>query len=140
VLAVLAGAVLTGALVVGTSRAESEAVLLLRLDRSSYSPKEPIQVALEVSNNSHEAIHLTFPTSQRFDLSLEDETGKEVWRWSQGRLFLQMMGEEVLKPGAGGLRYRETFSAPAIAGRYKLSAWISSKKRPLKTTTSLKVR
>jgi hypothetical protein len=139
-LALLAGAGLTGALVAGSGRAEQEAVLLLRLDRSSYPPKAPIQVSLEVSNKSQVAIHLSFPTSQRYDLSLEDETGKEIWRWSQGRLFLQMMGEEVLKPSTDGPRFRETIAAPAIPGSYKLSAWISSKDRPLKATISLRVR
>jgi len=54
---------------------------------------------LTVSNRAAEDDSLTFPTVQLGDVILERE-GSERYRWSDGRLFAQVMTEQRLEPGA----------------------------------------
>ena len=50
-------------------------------------------------NCAADADCLTFPTTQRGDVILERE-GSERYRWSDGRLFAQVVTEHRLEPGA----------------------------------------
>jgi Intracellular proteinase inhibitor len=54
---------------------------------------------LTVSNHAAEDNSLTFPTAQLGDVILERE-GSEHHRWSDGRLFAQVVTEQRLEPGA----------------------------------------
>ena len=54
---------------------------------------------LTVSSRAVEGHSLTFPTSQFADVILERE-GSEHYRWSDGRLFAQVVTEQRLEPGA----------------------------------------
>ena len=49
-------------------------------------------------NHSPHGITLTFPTAQRGDVVLE-RGGVVHYRWSEGRLFAQVIGEQALAPG-----------------------------------------
>jgi hypothetical protein len=51
---------------------------------------------LVVRNNTEMPVEFTFPTSQRFDFIVRDALGKEVLRWSDGKMFLQVVGKEIL--------------------------------------------
>jgi hypothetical protein len=51
---------------------------------------------LVVRNDTEWPVELTFPTSQRFDFIVRDALGKEILRWSDGRAFLQVIGQEKL--------------------------------------------
>ncbi len=136
----LAGAVLLAALAAGAGPQGTGLVLGLRADKPVYLPGERIPVTLEVTNPAPDSHRLTFRTSQRFDLALEDAGGREVWRWSRGRYFLQVIGEEILKSGSDGLRFRTEVPAPSARGRYLLRGWITSTGPPLTTSTTIQVR
>jgi len=58
------------------------------------------QLPLEISiaNNGPEARELSFRTSQRFDFWVEDKSGREVWRWSDGQMFAQMLETVSINP------------------------------------------
>jgi len=51
---------------------------------------------LTVRNHTELPVEFTFPTSQRFDFIVRDALGREVLRWSDGRVFLQVIGRETL--------------------------------------------
>lgn len=59
-----------------------------------------IGMHLTVYNNSDQAVTFNFPNSQRYDFAVVDSSGREVWRWSDGKGFLQVLGSMTLKPGA----------------------------------------
>jgi len=61
-----------------------------------YSPWPTAQVMLVVRNTTGIPVTFTFPTSQRFDFIVRDAFGKEVLRWSDGRMFLQVVEQETL--------------------------------------------
>lgn len=136
----LAGAVLLAALVAGAGPQGPELILGLRADKPVYLLGERIPVTLKVTNPAPDSHRLTFRTSQRFDLALEDAGGREIWRWSRGRYFLQVIGEENLKSGSGGLSFRTTIPAPSAPGRYLLRGWLTSTGPPLITTATIQVR
>lgn len=55
---------------------------------------------LTVANEGDDPVSLTFSDGQRADFVVRDaEAGTERWRWSDGRMFPQMLGSEELAPG-----------------------------------------
>jgi hypothetical protein len=53
---------------------------------------------LRLENDGVAPVLLRFRTSQRGDVALEQD-GVERWRWSDGMMFLQVLGERELAPG-----------------------------------------
>lgn len=88
-------------------------------------PGPIVRAQIRLLNESPEELRLDFSSSQRFDFLLEDERGKVVFRWSDGKIFLPVLEREIVKPGEA-LIYEATFSLPDStrgilpAGRYVL--------------------
>lgn len=57
-----------------------------------------VEFAFTVTNASPEAVTLSFPSGQVVDVAVLDD-GKELWRWSDDRVFTQAIGSETLEPG-----------------------------------------
>lgn len=53
--------------------------------------------SLRLCNITDQSQKLTFPTGQRYDFDVYRE-GSIVWRWSHGRAFTQVYGEESFRP------------------------------------------
>ncbi|MFC4356676.1 BsuPI-related putative proteinase inhibitor [Halobium salinum] len=63
---------------------------------------DAVRFTLAVENDGEEAVTLSFRDSMRADFAVragDDDGGTEVWRWSEGRMFAQMLGTETV--GAG---------------------------------------
>lgn len=74
----------------------------LSLDRAVYSPRREVPVLkarIVLRVNEAQPLELTFPSSQRFELVLKSEQGKEICRWSDGRAFALLFGTEQIGPG-----------------------------------------
>lgn len=104
-------------------RAQSVAVVL-STNKRRYAPGETIAADLSASSASG-AVTLLFTSGQRYDFVLTDGAGTEVWRWSAGRGFVQMLGEETLAPGRP-LLFRERFAAPLAPGQYRLVGLVTA--------------
>jgi hypothetical protein len=91
-------------------------------------PRMTVRITLR--NTTNEPVRLRFPTSQRYDLEIQDAEGKHVWRWSEDRAFLMVYGEEEFGPGERN--YIETVrlagrdGEPLPEGRYVLRAWLTT--------------
>ena len=138
--AALAGAFLLAAVAVNAGSPGPDLVLSLKLEKSIYFPTEQITVTLKVANRSVELTRLNFRTSQRYDLSVEDAAGRVLWRWSEGRFFLQAIEEVALKPGSPGLKFRAKITAPSKRGRYILRGQVTSIGPPLSDFVTFDVR
>ncbi|WP_033540977.1 BsuPI-related putative proteinase inhibitor [Planococcus sp. CAU13] len=80
-----------------------------------------------VDNQTEDALNFEFTSGQRFDFTLSNESGEELYRMSSVSMFIQALGEETLEPG-GKLEYE--FEVPAAdlgAGDYQLKAWLTPK-------------
>ena len=56
------------------------------------------RVAFEfiIINNSKKRVELRFPNGQTHDFFVLDSLGREVWRWSSGRMFTQVLQNKLL--------------------------------------------
>ena len=60
---------------------------------------EATDIVFTVTNNSKKPAKYNFLTAQRFDVSVRDGKGNEVWRWAEGRAFANNIGYLALTPG-----------------------------------------
>lgn len=90
---------------------------------------DDVRFAFEVTNAGKKKLELTFADGRTHDLVVLDSVGREVWRWSDGRIFTQSMQNRVLRT-SDQLRYEEAWGAPA-PGRYVAVATLSSANFPL---------
>lgn len=97
-----------------------------------------VRLVLHVTNATSEAMDFTFPTSQRYDFVVDDGEGREVWRWSAGRAFLQVITESRLEPG-------ETWTMEASwttgqeSGTYVATGRLTAMDRPVEQQTDFEL-
>lgn len=80
-----------------------------------------IEVTAKITNPTRRTLSLQFPTTQRMEIVIQKENGTVVTRWSEDRMFAQMLGHLAVNPGEV-VQFKETISArDLIAGRsYRL--------------------
>ena len=91
--------------------------------------KHTVRFALQVKNVGHKHVELTFPTGQRYDFAVLDASGREVWRWSAGRMFTQGLQNRLLGTGES-MHADATWSAATTPGRYTVVATLRSSNFP----------
>lgn len=93
--------------------------------------ESPMRLALHIVNTGKKRVELTFPTGQTHDFVILDTTGREVWRWGNGRMFTQALRNKLL--GAGGtLELEEDVASAALKpGRYTARAMLTSENYPI---------
>ncbi|MDM5206949.1 hypothetical protein LG276_08425 [Cytobacillus kochii] len=61
--------------------------------------EEKLVLTFTVHNQTNELVELQFNSSQKYDYEVLDEHGKVIYRYSDGKAFLQMIQTENLSPG-----------------------------------------
>ena len=89
---------------------------------------EDVKFSFHVTNSSAKRVELRFPSGQTHDLVVLDMQGREVWRWSQGRMFTQSMQNKVLA-ASDTITFTETWR-PEHAGTYTAVATLLSQNYP----------
>jgi len=79
----------------------------VRTGKPSYALGEPVKIEFIVENRTARDITLRFSSGQMYDIWVQ-QNGKEVWRWSRGRMFTQALMSLTLKPGEKKV-FRETW-------------------------------
>ncbi len=116
-----------------------ELAFTLTTTRATWAPGDTVVAALDLVNRGGGEAVLRFNSGQRYDLALTEEAGDTLWRWSNERGFIQALGEERLAAGAS-LHWEEPVVLPAAAGRYLLTAWVTSPDAPPAEPLLLEVR
>jgi|GEM_PF-854924 len=124
----------------GEKMQESGFGVYLTTDKVVYAAGQPINMELCVFNRTSEKTTLQFRNAQRFDFTIEDGDGKKVWRWSEGRMFAQMLGQETLGPGKTQLSYRQTYAGKLAPGTYKLTGTVTASNRPMSGSVTVEMR
>jgi hypothetical protein len=89
-----------------------------------------VKLALDVHNVGEKFAELTFATGQAYDFIVVDSVGREVWRWSQRRMFTQGVQNKQL--GAGEtLQVSETWKNGVHPGKYTAIAMLKSTNFPV---------
>ena len=87
-----------------------------------------VKFAFHVTNNTNKRVELRFPSGQTHDVVVLDAQGKEVWRWSNGRMFTQAMQNKVLSTN-DTLTFTETWH-PEGTGTFTAVATLLSENYP----------
>lgn len=78
---------------------------------------------------------LNFSSSQRFDLSIYDSQGAEVYRWSRGKAFLAVMGREEVRGEKTWVAELPLADLPK--GDYAVRAWLTPLEGHIWTASAL---
>lgn len=94
-----------------------------------YNPSSgPVRFILRVENLSGAPQAISQPTSQSHDFVVTKD-GREVWRWSADKFFLQTVTERVFPPGQttafeGEWDRTDLAGKKVPAGTYQVEAWL----------------
>lgn len=98
----------------------------LTTTKKQFKSTELIPLKLTLLNTSSSSQMVRFNSSQKYDFVVRGETGEEVWRWSKGRMFTQMI-EDVELPSQGGRNFFEKIEGGTLKlGKYTISAMITA--------------
>jgi hypothetical protein len=89
---------------------------------------EAVEFSFHVTNSSSKRVELRFPSGQTHEVVVLDPQGREVWRWSNGRMFTQAMQNKVLA-SSDTLTFTETWR-PEHPGTYTAVASLLSENYP----------
>jgi hypothetical protein len=110
------------------SKARPEVRLVTQFDVQTKG--RDAQFALTIKNAGNKHAELDFANGQRYDFVVIDSTGREVWQWSSGRMFTQLVQNKQLGSGET-MRVSETWKKPALApGKYTVVATLRSSNYP----------
>ena len=100
--------------------------------------KNGVKMSFRVVNEGTKRLEVNFPSGQTHDVVVVDSLGREVWRWSSGRMFTQTLQNKVLH-ASDTLDYdAEWRNAPA--GRYTAIATLASENYPMEQRADFVVR
>lgn len=89
-----------------------------------------VRFAIAVHNGTRKSVEINFPNGRTHDFVVMDSTGREVWRWSDGRLFTQAMQNRFVSSKDSAI-YDEAWKA-ATPGNYTLVALLNSDNHPVR--------
>ncbi len=103
----------------------------LSLDNKTYKPGDKMTARLTLRNTQPQPLVLEFSSGQEYDVVIQDSAGKEVYRWSAGKMFAQLM-HNVSVAGEKNWVVDITLAAPLPAGKYAVQAWLTTTGTPSK--------
>jgi len=100
--------------------------------------KNGVRMDFRVVNEGSKRLEVNFPSGKTHEVVVVDSLGREVWRWSNGRMFTQTLQNKVLH-ASDTLDYdAEWRDAPA--GKYTVIATLASDNYPMEQRTDFVVR
>jgi hypothetical protein len=94
--------------------------------KKEFPTDEIVPLRVSITNTGDKTAVLTFPTGQKYDFSVADSTGIEVWLWSKGRSFTQAFVTINVKPGENYNYYGRVEAGSLNPGEYTAAAWITA--------------
>jgi len=92
--------------------------------------RNTIHFTLAVTNIGAKRVELTFPSGKAYDFVVLDSLEREVWHWSNGRLFTQAVQNKLLSRGES-MRVEEEWKTPAKPGHYTAVGLVNSTNFPI---------
>jgi len=89
-----------------------------------------VRFALNVANVGTKFVELTFPTGRAYDFVVVDSGGREVWHWSEGRIFTQGVQNKQIGTG-DAMQVAEAWKKPTQPGRYTAIATLNASNYPV---------
>lgn len=100
-------------------------------EATRFASGEGVVFVLAVRNASELPQSLSLPSTRTSDFAVSGASGAELWRWSDGRAFAQMLTELAFAPGEEksfqGVWDQRIGGAPLAPGRYLASGWLGAR-------------
>lgn len=96
-----------------------------------------VRFDFSVTNAGGGKVEMTFPSGKTHDVIVLDSLGRQVWRWSDGRMFTQLLQNKVLR-GADTLDFDGRWANPP-RGRYVAVAMLASDNFPIEQRSAFVV-
>jgi hypothetical protein len=102
------------------------------------SVDDDVRFAFSVTNAGSKRLEVRFPSGRTHDVVVLDSLGREVWRWSEGRLFTQAVQNRVVR-ASDVLSFEEEWK-DAAPGRYTAVVSLASNNYPVEHRAEFVVR
>ena len=107
----------------------ANATLAISIDRTASAAR------LTLTVHSDKPLDLTFPSAQLYEGVIRDHKGREVYRWSRGRMFAEMMSTV-------SVTHEKTWEVPLKlklpAGKYNVEGFLTAGDYHAVTTLEIK--
>ncbi|MDP9178874.1 MAG: BsuPI-related putative proteinase inhibitor, partial [Gemmatimonadota bacterium] len=98
-----------------------------------------VRFTLNVRNNSTRMVELRFPNGKTHDFYVLDENGREVWRWSKGRMFTQALQNKLIKSKDNAV-FADSWSGSNAHGKFTAVAVLASANHPVEERVEFALR
>ena len=89
-----------------------------------------VRFAFNVANAGQRRVEVKFPSGQTHDIVVVDSTGREVWHWSEGRVFTEALQNRVID-GGDALLLEDGWDHPSVRGKLVAIAQLKSTNYPI---------
>jgi hypothetical protein len=114
----------------GMTISQPEVAFSLSAAVSTAGSPPTLITRLTLRNSQPGPISLTFNSGQLYDLELRNEAGDVVFRWSNGRLFSQIVQTIAFQPGETNYVIETALAdrtgKPLPAGKYIAQGWLTA--------------
>lgn len=94
--------------------------------------EEGVNFSLHLTNNSEKRLELRFPSGQTHDFVVLDSIGREVWRWSEGRMFTQSLQTKLVGRGET-ISYSDKWNPDGKRGTFTAVGTLRSSTHPIES-------
>ncbi len=105
----------------------------------TVSSNHGVELNLDIRNNTTKMVELQFASGQTHDFVVEDAAGKEVWRWSAGRMFTQAMQNKLVK-AKEVTTFSENWDAKDMHGKFSATAVLLSGNHPIQDRVEFELK
>jgi len=98
-----------------------------------------VELTLDIRNNTPRMIEFRFADGQTHDFAVQDASGKEVWRWSAGRMFTQALQNKLVK-GKEVATFSEDWDAKNMHGKFTAIATLKSDNHPIEERVDFELK
>ena len=102
-----------------------------RVEVAASPSPEGVQITIVVLNVSEKILPFRFSSGQTYDVVIHDAAGKEIWKWSNGNFFTQVIRNESIRAGGKwqfevNWNRKDNDDKPVPAGQYRLTGIVTS--------------
>jgi hypothetical protein len=101
--------------------------------------KNGVQFSLDVRNNTSRMVELRFSNGMTHDFVVLDESGREVWRLSNGKMYTQALQNKLIKSRDDAV-FADSWAGRNMHGKFTAVAILPSENHPVEEKVEFALR
>jgi len=97
----------------------------VKVDTDAKMTNDGLVLKLKITNRGSKDVVIEHTAANKYDFVLFDEAGNEIYRWSDGKVFLMILTQTTIKPGES-VEYSETLSFSEYGEIIKKAAYMKA--------------